>query len=366
MTCNIVLSYNMSTQFDNSFALDDFQYDLPLELIAQEPIPDRQKSRLMVLEKSTGQIHHMIFDDIVHYMDPGDCLVLNDTKVIPARLLGNRISDGKDIEFFLINKQSESKDNLNGDIWEILVRPGKRARPDASFVFGNGLIKGTIISILKNGNRLAKLEYFGEFMQVLQKAGTIPLPPYIKKKLTEPGRYQTVYAKIEGSVAAPTAGLHFTDELLDTLRQKGIKLVFITLHVGPGTFKPVKAADIREHLMHPEFYDVSSEAAHIINETVSNSGKVFAVGTTSCRVLETISDCSGHIEPGSGFTDIFIYPGYRFKLIKGLITNFHLPGSTLIMLVSAFAGRENVMSGYDFAIKEKYRFYSFGDAMLLI
>lgn len=338
--------------------IKDFSYDLPEELIAQEPIPDRPMSRLMVLDKETGKIEHKIFKDIINYLEKGDCLVLNNTRVIPARLLGEKEGSGGKIEFVLLKR-------INGDIWEVILKPGKKAKPGARFVFGNGELKAEVIEVIEEGNRLVRFEYDGVFEQILDKVGIMPLPPYITKRLEDAERYQTVYSKHRGSAAAPTAGLHFTSDLLEQIAAKGVELAYVTLHVGLGTFRPVKVENVLEHKMHSEFYNISQETCDTINNARKNGGKVIAVGTTSCRVLETIAKEDGSLEPQSGWTDIFIYPGYRFKVVDRLITNFHLPESTLIMLVSALAGREHVLQAYNTAIEEKYRFFSFGDAMFL-
>ncbi|MDK2798501.1 MAG: S-adenosylmethionine:tRNA ribosyltransferase-isomerase [Clostridiales bacterium] len=336
----------------------DFYYDLPEELIAQEPLNDRQMSRLMVLNKNTGEIRHDVFKNIIEYLNPGDCLVLNDTKVIPARLFGVKEDTGGKIEFVLLHQ-------INKYEWEVILKPGKRAKKGARFVFGNGELKAEIKEIVNDGNRIVKFEYNGIFEEVLDQLGEMPLPHYITKKLENKDRYQTVYAKNKGSAAAPTAGLHFTHGLLEAIRQKGIEVVFITLHVGLGTFRPVKVENITEHKMHSEFYVLSDESAEKINACKQNGGRIIAVGTTSCRTLETAANKKGLVQPGSGWTDIFIFPGYAFKMIDALITNFHLPESTLLMLVSALAGREHILHAYDIAIKEKYRFFSFGDAMFI-
>lgn len=338
--------------------IKDFSYDLPEELIAQEPIQDRPMSRLMVLNKETGRIEHKIFKDIVNYLEKGDCLVLNNTRVIPARLLGEKEGSGGKIEFVLLKR-------INGDIWEVILKPGKKAKPGARFVFGNGELKAEVVEVIEEGNRLVRFEYDGVFEQILDKVGIMPLPPYITKRLEDAERYQTVYSKHRGSAAAPTAGLHFTSHLLEQIAAKGVELAYVTLHVGLGTFRPVKVENVLEHKMHSEFYNISQETCDTINNARKNGGKVVAVGTTSCRVLETIAKEDGSLEPRSGWTDIFIYPGYRFKVVDRLITNFHLPESTLIMLVSALAGREHVLQAYNTAIEEKYRFFSFGDAMFL-
>jgi len=338
--------------------LSEFYYDLPKELIAQEPIRERQMSRLMILDRQTGEIEHKIFKDIVGYLNKGDCLVLNDTKVIPARLIGEKEGTGGKIEFVLLN-------NKGNDIWEVILKPGRRAKKGARFVFGNGELKAEVVDIIDDCNRLVKFEYEGIFEQVLDKIGMIPLPPYITKELKDKDRYQTVYAKHRGSAAAPTAGLHFTEEILNELSQKGVELAYLTLHVGLGTFRPVKVSNIQEHKMHSEYYSISEDTCKKINNAKKRGNRVIAVGTTSCRVLETVGNDDGTVKCQSGWTDIFIYPGYKFKVIDGLITNFHLPESTLIMLVSAFAGRETIMKAYNEAIKERYRFFSFGDAMFI-
>ena len=338
--------------------LKEFNYDLPEELIAQEPLKDRQMSRLLVLGKESGDIEHKIFKDIVDLLDEGDCLVLNDSRVIPARLYGEKEGTGGKIEFVLLRKHDT-------DIWEVILRPGKKAKPGATFIFGDGLLKAEILEVINDGNRLVKFYYEGIFEQVLDKIGLMPLPPYIKKKLEDKERYQTVYAKNEGSAAAPTAGLHFTKELLEKISEKGVKLAYVTLHVGLGTFRPVKENTIENHKMHSEYYIIEQKACDSINSAKKSGKRVIAVGTTSCRVLETASESDGSIKPKSGWTDIFIYPGYKFKMINAMITNFHLPESTLIMLVSALAGRENIINAYNCAIKERYRFFSFGDAMFI-
>lgn len=337
--------------------LHDFDYYLPEELIAQHPMEKRDMSRLMVLNKETGEIEHKLFMDIVNYLDEGDCLVLNNTRVIPARLLGEKEGTGGKIEFVLLKR-------VEGDKWEVILRPGKKAKPGSRFVFGNGELKAEVLEVLDEGNRLVRFIYDGVFEEILDRVGIMPLPPYITEKLENPERYQTVYAKVNGSAAAPTAGLHFTKELLDSLTRKGVKIAYVMLHVGLGTFRPVKVDDITQHKMHSEYYSISQETCDIINDTRQKGKKVVAVGTTSCRVLETVGK-SGRIAPCDGWTDIFIYPGYRFKVVDRLITNFHLPESTLIMLVSSLAGRDNVMHAYNVAVKEKYRFFSFGDAMFI-
>lgn len=337
--------------------LHDFDYYLPEELIAQHPMEKRDMSRLMVLNKETGEIEHKLFMDIVNYLDEGDCLVLNNTRVIPARLLGEKEGTGGKIEFVLLKR-------VEGDKWEVILRPGKKAKPGSRFVFGNGELKAEILEVLDEGNRLVRFIYDGVFEEILDRVGIMPLPPYITEKLENPERYQTVYAKVNGSAAAPTAGLHFTKELLDSLTRKGVKIAYVMLHVGLGTFRPVKVDDITQHKMHSEYYSISQETCDIINDTRQKGKKVVAVGTTSCRVLETVGK-NGRIAPSDGWTDIFIYPGYRFKVVDRLITNFHLPESTLIMLVSSLAGRDNVMHAYNVAVEEKYRFFSFGDAMFI-
>lgn len=338
--------------------LKDFNYDLPEELIAQDPLEDRSSSRLMVLHKDTGSIEHKIFRDIIDYLNPGDCLVINDTKVIPARLMGIKEDTGAAIEVLLLKRNAD-------DVWECLVKPGKKARTGARIVFGEGLLVGEIVDVIEDGNRMIKFYYEGIFEEILDKLGQMPLPPYITHKLQDKNRYQTVYARNEGSAAAPTAGLHFTKELLEKIKEKGVNVVSITLHVGLGTFRPVKVDKIEEHHMHTETFNISKEAADTINRTRAAGGRVIAVGTTSCRTLESAAADDGTIPARSGDTDIFIYPGYKFKATDCLITNFHLPESTLIMLVSALAGRDNIMNAYETAVKERYRFFSFGDAMFI-
>ncbi|MCR4741200.1 MAG: tRNA preQ1(34) S-adenosylmethionine ribosyltransferase-isomerase QueA [Lachnospiraceae bacterium] len=336
----------------------DFDYYLPDELIAQDPLTDRSSSRLMVLDKDTGEISHRIFKDIIDLLDPGDCLVLNDTKVIPARLLGKKADTGAAVEIFLLKRLSD-KD------WECLVRPGKKLKTGAKAVFGDYDLTAVITGQKEDGNRIVSFEYDGIFEEILDRLGQMPLPPYITHKLADKNRYQTVYAKYDGSAAAPTAGLHFTKELLSDIENKGIKTAYVTLHVGLGTFRPVKCEDISMHHMHSEHFFINEEACEKINGTRNNGGRVIPVGTTSLRTIESAADESGHLIPCQGDTDIFIYPGYRFKLTDGLITNFHLPKSTLIMLVSALAGRENVLNAYRVAIENGYRFFSFGDAMFI-
>lgn len=336
----------------------DFYFDLPEELIAQDPLTDRSSSRLLVLDKESGMVEHHIFKDIIHYLEPGDCLVLNNTKVIPARLIGHKEDTGAAIEVLLLK-------HLEDGTWETLVKPGKKARPGARIVFGDGLLTAEVVDIMEEGNRKIRFEYEGVFEEILDQLGEMPLPPYITHKLQDKNRYQTVYAKYEGSAAAPTAGLHFTPELLEALEKKGVKLAYVTLHVGLGTFRPVKEDNLLNHHMHTEYYQVSAEAAEMINSTKARGNRVICVGTTSCRTIESAADEKGHLEESSGDTSIFIYPGYQFKVLDGLITNFHLPESTLVMLVSALAGREHVLAAYEEAIKERYRFFSFGDAMFI-
>lgn len=336
----------------------DFYYELPQELIAQEPLEKRNSSRLLVLDKKEGAIEHKKFSDLNEYLKKGDCLVLNDTRVIPARLLGEKEDTGGKIEFVLLRQ-------IEADLWEVILKPGKRARPGSRFIFGNGELRAQVIEVIEGGNRIVRFEYNGIFQEVLDRVGIIPLPPYITKKLEDSERYQTVYSKYRGSAAAPTAGLHFTNDMLEELRQQGVELAYLTLHVGLGTFRPVKVENVEEHVMHSEYYILSEPASQTINKARMNGGRIIAVGTTSCRVLETVSDENGVIKPSQGWTDIFIYPGYRFKIVDALITNFHLPESTLIMLVSAFAGKENIMKAYHNAVEQKYRFFSFGDAMLI-
>ncbi|MBP8968524.1 MAG: tRNA preQ1(34) S-adenosylmethionine ribosyltransferase-isomerase QueA [Lachnospiraceae bacterium] len=342
----------------------DYYYDLPKELIAQDPLEDRSSSRLLVVNRETGERTHKIFKDIIEYINPGDCLVLNNTKVIPARLLGQREKTGGAVELLLLKR-------ISGTDWETLVRPGKSCRPGQRLVFGDGLLKAEILDVIEGGNRIVRFEFDGIFEEVLDKLGEMPLPPYITHKLADPTRYNTVYARFDGSAAAPTAGLHFTPELLKQLEEKGVKLAYVTLHVGLGTFRPVKEDVITDHKMHTESYEVTPETAKIINDTKASGGRIICVGTTSCRTVESSAvknpDGDGFIvKPGSGDTDIFIYPGYEFKIMEGLITNFHLPESTLVMLVSAFAGREKVLEAYEEAVRERYRFFSFGDACLFI
>ena len=337
----------------------DFYFDLPQELIAQDPLEDRSSSRLLVLDKKTGEIEHHTLRDIVSYLKKGDCLVINDTKVIPARLFGVKEDTQAKIEVLLLKR----KEN---DIWETLVKPGKKAKPGTVISFGDGLLKGTVVDVIEDGNRLIQFSYEGIFEEILDQLGQMPLPPYITHQLKDKNRYQTVYAKHEGSAAAPTAGLHFTKELLKEIEDMGVTIAHVTLHVGLGTFRPVKVDNVLDHHMHSEFYVVEEEEAKKVNDAKKNGGRVICVGTTSCRTVESATGEDGILKAGSGWTDIFIYPGYRFKILDGLITNFHLPESTLVMLVSALAGRDHVLHAYEEAIKERYRFFSFGDATLII
>ena len=336
----------------------DYDYDLPEELIAQDPLEDRSSSRLMVLDRQTGDVEHRHFTDILEYLHPGDCLVINNTKVIPARLFGVKEDTQAKIEVLLLKR----KEN---DIWETLVKPGKKAKPGTKLVFGDGLLTAEVVDVVEEGNRLIQFHYDGIFEEILDQLGQMPLPPYITHQLKDKNRYQTVYAKYDGSAAAPTAGLHFTKELLQKVKDMGVDIAEVTLHVGLGTFRPVKVDNVLDHHMHSEFYMVSQEAADKINRAKENEHRVIAVGTTSTRTLEAAADENGHLQETSGWTEIFIYPGYQFKVIDALITNFHLPQSTLVMLVSALAGREHVLHAYETAVKEKYRFFSFGDAMLI-
>ena len=336
----------------------DFYYDLPKELIAQTPIEPRDSSKMLVIDKKSGECTHRIFRDVIEYLNPGDCIILNNTKVLPARMYGERTDSGSVVEFLLLNQKSH-------DTWEVITGPGKKARVGHKFVFGGGLLTAEIIEVLPDGNRIAKFGFEGNFFDVIDKIGEMPLPHYITEKLEDKDRYQTVYAKEEGSAAAPTAGLHFTPELLEKIKEKGIEIGFVTLHVGLGTFRPVKADNIEEHHMHSEHYHLPAETADIINRTKARGGRVFAVGTTCCRTLESVATFRGEIKEDDGWTDIFIYPGYEFKCIDCLITNFHLPESTLIMLVSAFCGYENTMNAYKIAVENRYRFFSFGDACLI-
>lgn len=338
--------------------VSDFNFDLPEELIAQHPLEKRDSSRLMVLDKKTGKIEHRSFHDVIDYFNEGDTLVLNNTRVMPARLIGEKEGTGGKIEFLLLKR-------IEGDRWECLAKPGKRAKIGQKFTFGAGKLTCTVVDIIEEGNRIIEFSYDGIFEQVLDELGEMPLPPYITEKLEDKERYQTVYSKEKGSAAAPTAGLHFTQDLLNEIKAKGVNIAYLTLHVGLGTFRPVKVDDINEHVMHSEYYHLDKENAELINETKRRGNKVIAVGTTSTRTLETIGDDEGFVKEQSGWTDIFIYPGYKYKVIDELITNFHLPESTLIMLVSALAGKENVMNAYNEAVKESYRFFSFGDSMII-
>ena len=337
----------------------DFYFDLPQELIAQDPLEDRASYRLLVLDKKTGEVTHRGFRDILEYLRPGDCLVINDTKVIPARLFGVKEDTGAKIEVLLLKRREH-------DIWETLVKPGKKAKPGTRIVFGEGLLTGTVLETVDDGNRLIQFSYEGIFEEILDQLGQMPLPPYITHQLKDKNRYQTVYAKHDGSAAAPTAGLHFTKELLKQIEDMGVKIAHVTLHVGLGTFRPVKVENVQDHHMHSEFYMVEESEAKKVNDTKEAGGRVICVGTTSCRTVESAADENGRLKSGSGWTDIFIYPGYEFKILDALITNFHLPESTLVMLVSALAGREHVLAAYEEAIKERYRFFSFGDAMLIL
>lgn len=337
--------------------LKDFYYYLPERLIAQTPLAQRDSSKLLMLNKETGEVSHEVFHNIINYLNKGDCLVLNDSRVLPARLLGVREDTGSPMEFLLLSRKEQ-------DVWEVIVRPGKRAKPGRRFVFGNEL-RAEVLDIVNDGNRLVRFEYDGLFENVLDRLGEMPLPPYITEKLQDTERYQTVYSKHEGSAAAPTAGLHFTKELLEKIEEKGVDIAYVTLHVGLGTFRPVKVDVIEEHKMHSEFYELDEENANKINKAKENGGKIISVGTTSTRTLETIADENGVLKPSSGWTDIFIYPPYKFKTVDKLITNFHLPESTLLMLVSSLAGKENIMNAYKIAIENEYRFFSFGDAMFI-
>ena len=335
----------------------DFYYDLPQELIAQDPLEDRSSSRLLVLDKETGETSHHVFKEIINYLNPGDCLVINDTKVIPARLIGAKEETGAKIEVLLLKRGAD-------DVWETLVKPGRKAKPGTRISFGDGLLVGE--DIVDEGNRLIRFEYEGIFEEILDQLGQMPLPPYITHQLKDKDRYNTVYAAHPGSAAAPTAGLHFTPELLEEIQEKGVEIAHVTLHVGLGTFRPVKVDDVENHHMHSEFYMIDEEAAEKINRAKDNGKRVICVGTTSCRTIESAADENGRLKACSGWTEIFIYPGYQFKILDCLITNFHLPESTLIMLVSALAGREHVLSAYEEAVKERYRFFSFGDAMFIV
>lgn len=340
------------------FTLSDFYYDLPEELIAQTPLKDRSSSRLLVLNKESGEIRHTTFKSIKEYLNPGDLLVMNNTRVIPARLYGVKKGTGSKIEFLLLKR-------IDLTSWEVILKPGKKAREGAEFEFGEGLLSAKVIKVKEDGNRIVEFSFDGVFEDILDKLGQMPLPPYIKEKLDDKERYQTVYSKFEGSAAAPTAGLHFTNELLDEIKALGVNLAFVTLHVGLGTFRPVKCDNIKEHKMHSEHFFIDKETCDLINETKKRGNKVIAVGTTSVRVLESVADESGHLEPVESDTEIFIYPGYKFKVVDKLITNFHLPESTLIMLVSALADKEKIFKAYNEAVSEKYRFFSFGDAMFI-
>ena len=345
----------------HAFAMkkSDFYFDLPERLIAQHPLEQRDASRLLVLDRADGSVTHRHFRDMLEYVQPGDCMVFNNSRVIPARLMGHAVGKTTPIEVLLLTDKGDG-------LWECLTRPGRKTREGVELVFGDGLLTATVESVQPGGNRLIRFHYDGIFLEILDQLGTMPLPPYIKEKLDDPERYQTVYSKTPGSAAAPTAGLHFTPELLESLREKGVKLAFVTLHVGLGTFRPVKEEEITDHVMHSEYYIMDEQTAEQINSTRKNGGKVWAVGTTACRTLETIADEDGHVQPQSGWTDIFIYPGYRFKTVDHLITNFHLPESTLMMLISAFATRETIMEAYRQAIEEEYRFFSFGDSMMIL
>ncbi|MBM6738167.1 tRNA preQ1(34) S-adenosylmethionine ribosyltransferase-isomerase QueA [Faecalicatena fissicatena] len=336
----------------------DFSFDLPQELIAQDPLKDRASSRLLVLDKETGETSHHVFREIKDYLHPGDCLVINDTKVIPARLIGSKIGTDAKIEILLLKRKEDN-------VWETLVKPGKKAKPGARISFGEGLLIGEVIDVVEEGNRLVRFTYEGIFEEILDQLGQMPLPPYITHQLEDKNRYQTVYAKHSGSAAAPTAGLHFTPELLREIKDEGVDIASVTLHVGLGTFRPVKVDNILEHHMHSEFYQIEESEAEKINRAKEKGGRIICVGTTSCRTIESAADENGHLRAGSGWTDIFIYPGYKFKILDCLITNFHLPESTLLMLVSALAGREHVLAAYEEAVKERYRFFSFGDAMFI-
>ncbi len=349
----------MSENVEIGLSTADYYFDLPKELIAQDPMEKRDECKLLVMDKNSGKVEHHVFNEVINYLEPGDCLVLNNTKVIPARLLGVKEETGAAVEILLLKRKE-------ADVWETLVKPGKKLRPGARVSFGDGILKAEIMDIVDEGNRLVKFYYDGIWEEVLDKLGEMPLPPYITHKLQDKNMYQTVYAKFEGSAAAPTAGLHFTDDLLEKIREKGVDLAFVTLHVGLGTFRPVKVTNVKEHHMHTEWYQVTQEAADKIMKAKESGHRVICVGTTSCRTIESAASEDGTIKASSGDTSIFIYPGYKFKLMDGLITNFHLPESTLVMLVSAFAGREHVLGAYEEAIKERYRFFSFGDACLFI
>ncbi|MDD5940780.1 MAG: tRNA preQ1(34) S-adenosylmethionine ribosyltransferase-isomerase QueA [Lachnospiraceae bacterium] len=340
-------------------ATKDYYFDLPKELIAQDPCMQRDNCRLLVIDRKTGALEHKVFHDIIDYLEPGETLVLNNTKVIPARLLGTKVDTGANVEILLLQRKTD-------DVWETLVRPGKKLRPGAKVTFGDGSLTAEILDVVDDGNRLVKFHYEGIWEEVLDRLGEMPLPPYITHKLKDPSMYNTVYAKYDGSAAAPTAGLHFTEELLQRIQDKGVNLAYVTLHVGLGTFRPVKVDDVTKHHMHTEWYNVSPAAADLINKTHANGKRVICVGTTSCRTVESAADENGIVQAGADNTSIFIYPGYKFKVMDGLITNFHLPESTLIMLVSAFASREIILNAYKEAVKDKYRFFSFGDACLII
>ena len=346
-------------QEDKVMKTSDFYYDLPKELIAQDPLVDRASSRLLHLDRQTGEFTHEHFRDIKKYLKPNDTLVINDTRVIPARLIGHKPDTGAAIEVLLLTRKSDN-------VWETLVKPGKKMKPGAKVTFGDGLLNAEVLEVVEDGNRLIRFDYEGIFEEILDQLGEMPLPPYITHKLKDKNRYQTVYAKNNGSAAAPTAGLHFTKELLEEIKEMGVNIAHVTLHVGLGTFRPVKVDNVKEHHMHSEFYCIEEDQAKLINETHAKGGRIISVGTTSCRTLESAADENGVVKTGSGWTDIFIYPGYTFKVMDGLITNFHLPESTLMMLVSAFAGKENIFRAYEAAVQEKYRFFSFGDAMCIL
>lgn len=336
----------------------DFYFELPQELIAQDPLEDRSASRLLALDRKSGRVKHGQFVDLKGYLHSGDCLVINDTKVIPARLYGKKTDTGASVELLLLKRREH-------DVWETLVKPGRKAKPGCRLSFGDGLLTGEIVDVVDEGNRLIRFTYEGIFEEILDQLGEMPLPPYITHKLEDKNRYQTVYAKWEGSAAAPTAGLHFTSRMLEEIRRMGVEIAHVTLHVGLGTFRPVKVENVDEHHMHSEYYQIEEEQAQLINKTRKAGGRIIAVGTTSCRTLESAADSQGVIRAGGGWTDIFIYPGYDFRVIDGLITNFHLPESTLLMLVSALAGKEHILNAYETAVQERYRFFSFGDAMLI-
>lgn len=354
----LYLRQNGANDMGKEMKLSDYFYNLPKDLIAQDPLEDRTSSRLMIQNKNTGEVKHEIFSNIINYLNPGDCLVINDTKVIPARLIGTKADSGAEIEVLLLKRREN-------DVWETLVKPGKKARPGSEILFGNGMLRAKVLDIVFEGNRLIQFKYEGIFEEILDKLGQMPLPPYITHELKERNRYQTVYAKHEGSAAAPTAGLHFSLDLLEKIKEKGVDIAKVTLHVGLGTFRPVKEDNVLEHQMHSEYFCIDSEAAEKINKAKENGNRVISVGTTSCRTLESATDSDGLVHALHGDTKIFIYPGYRFKVTDALITNFHLPESTLLMLVSALAGRKNILKAYEVAVKEKYRFFSFGDAMFI-